>query len=448
MTTCIPRLRRTTTLGLLAAAAATLPLRAQGLAQPEQRMRASVTRSHPEAVTLLTRVVNLPSGTFNVAGVRAVGAVFRHELDLLGFTTRWADLPPAMKRAGHLIAERHATRPAPNAKRILLIGHLDTVFEGRGQRFTRQDTVGRGAGTSDMKGGDVAIIYALKALNDAGVLDQLTVTVVMTGDEEEAGRPLTVARAELIAAARKSDIALGFEGGAASTATISRRGASSWRLKVTGRQAHSAGIFRPGVGYGAIYEAARILTRFQETLASQPYLTFNPGVIVGGTDVAFDSAHVRGTASSRTNIISREVWVEGDLRFLTESQKDSARSTMRSIVAANLPGTNAEIRFADGYPGMPPTDGNRAVLTMFDEVSRDLGYGPVEALPPEKRGAGDISFVAGIVDALDGLGVDGFGGHSPEEGVYLPSLTMAAERAAVLIYRLGTGKRTGQGAVP
>jgi len=411
-------------------------------------MRGYITQTHAEAVALLTRVVNLPSGTLNVAGVRAVGAVFRRELDLLGFTTRWVDLPASMKRAGHLVAERRALRPSPNGKRILLIGHLDTVFEGPGQRFVRQDTVGRGAGTADMKGGDVAIIYALKALKAAGVLDQLTVTVVMTGDEEEAGRPLAISRKDLIDAARKSDVALAFEGGGAATATISRRGASGWRLKVTGRQAHSSGVFRPEVGYGAIYEAARILTQFQETLSKQPYLTFSPGVIVGGTDVAYDSANQKGTAAGKTNIISKQVWVEGDLRFLTDSQRDSARGAMRAIVANHLPGTDAEITFRDGYPGMPPTDGSREILTRFDQVSRDLGYGPVEALAPEKRGAGDISFVAGIVDGLDGLGVDGFGAHSPEEGVYLPSLKMAAERAALLMYRLGTGRRTGEGAVP
>jgi glutamate carboxypeptidase len=290
-----------------------------------------------------------------------------------------------------------------------------------------------------MKGGDVAIIFALKALKAAGALDEMNVTVVMTGDEEAAGRPLTVARRALIDAARASDVALAFEGGDARTATIARRGASGWILSVKGRQGHSSGIFRESAGFGAVFEAARILNEFRERLSRQQYLTFNPGTIVGGTTISYDSGEVKGSAAGKTNIIAKEVVVQGDLRTLTDGQLDSARATMRAIVADHLAGTSATISFDNGYPGMPPSDGNRAILRLFDEVSQALGYGPVEPLPPEQRGAGDISFVSGIVPSLDGLGVAGFGAHSPEEGVYLPSLKMAAERAAVLMIRLTRG---------
>ncbi len=409
---------------------------AQTLSAREARLRAQVAVHFDQAVDLLARAVNVSSGTFNVAGVRATGALYRRELDLLGFTTRWVDLPPAMKRAGHLIGEWRGPRFAAGGKRILLIGHLDTVFEGDGQRFARRDTVARGAGTADMKGGNTAIILALQALKAAGMLDEMRIIVVMTGDEEAAGRPLSISRRDLIAAARESDVALAFEGGDARTATIARRGASGWLLTVQGRQSHSSGIFRDGAGYGAVFEAARILNEFRERLSRQPYLTFNPGTIVGGTDVSYDTAAVSGTAAGKTNIIANRVVVQGDLRFLTDRQEDSARAAMRAIVATSLPGTTATITFEEGYPGMPPTDGAREVLRLFDQVSQDLGYPAIEALPPERRGAGDVSFVAGIVASLDGLGVDGFGSHSPDEGVYLPSLKMAAERAALLLHRL------------
>jgi glutamate carboxypeptidase len=408
----------------------------QELSPREAKIRGYLTANHESAITLLQRAVDIPSGTFNQAGVRAVGALFRRELDSLGFKTRWIDLPASLKRAGHLVAEWSGIRANPNGKRLLLIGHLDTVFEGATQRFARGDTVARGAGSDDDKGGDVAIIMALKALKHVGALDEMRIIVIMTGDEEAAGRPLSVSRRDLIELARRSDVALGFEGGDATNATIARRGASEWILRVQGRQGHSSQIFRGDAGYGAVYEAARILNEFRETLSKQPYLTFNPGTIVGGTDVSYDSAAVRGTTGGRTNIIAKQVVVHGDLRFLTEGQRDSARAAMRAIVANSLPGTTATIWFDDGYPGMPPTDGNRALLALFSEVSQGLGYPAVEGLPPERRGAGDISFVAGIVDALDGLGVSGFGAHSPEEGVYLPSLRLAAERAAVLMIRL------------
>lgn len=425
----------------LIAGASFTSARAQALSPLESRIRAAVAAHYDSAVGLLQRTVDIPSGTLNLAGVQAVGQAYQRELTALGFTTRWAAMPASLGRAGHLVAEWRGPQFATGGKRILLIGHLDTVFEGQGQRFVQRDSVARGAGAADMKGGNVAMILALQALKQAGALDQVQVIVVMTGDEESAGRPLSVSRKDLLDAARRSDVALAFEGGDARTATIARRGASGWVLTVRGRQGHSSAIFRDGSGYGAIFEAARILNEFRERLSKQPYLTFNPGTIVGGTDVSFDSTAVSGKAASKTNIIAKHLVVQGDLRSLTPGQLDSARTVMREIISNNLPGTTATISFEDGYPGMPPTDGNRAILAIFDRVSQDLGYPAIEAMPPERRGAGDVSFVAPIIDAIDGLGVEGFGAHAPEEGVYLPSLKMAAERAAVLMFRLSRPAR-------
>ena len=409
------------------------PIGPTTLSPTESRLRDHVRTHHEDDVTLLETAVNISSGTQNVAGVRRVGEVFASELVAMGFVVRWADMPAAMHRAGHLVAERRGTRGA----RLLLIGHLDTVFEGDGQRFVRDDSIASGAGTSDMKGGDVAMIAALRALNANGALDGSQIIVVMTGDEESAGSPLEDARRDLIDAARRSDVALAFEGGRAARASIARRGSSSWTLEVTARQGHSAGVFTSG--YGAVYEMARILDAFRRELAGDPTLTFNPGLAAGGTTVRRDSSGTALAAAGKTNIISPTAIVQGDLRFLRESQKDSARTRMRAIVAQHLPGTDAEIRFRDSYPAMPPTAAGAELLATFDAVSRSLGYGPVEGDPPESRGAGDVSFVAPFVVGMDGLGVSGRGAHSPEESVNLNSLTMAGERAAVIMYRLITG---------
>lgn len=410
----------------------------KGLSATERKIRSSVERHREAQVDFLERVVNINSGTLNVEGVRQVGDVFRAALDSLGFETRWAAMPASMHRAGHLIAEH---KGKPGGKRILLIGHFDTVFEGEGQHFVRLDTMARGAGSADMKGGDVIILYALRALRDAGALDDANIIVVFSGDEERAGSPLEVARRDLIDAAKRSDVALAFEGGERSVATIARRGDSRWTLRVTGRQAHSSGVFKKGVGDGAIYEASRILDGFREALSDEQYLSFNPGVFVGGTDVTYDTNGVAGTAAGKLNIIARSAVVQGDLRFLSEKQKDDARAKMREIVSHNLPETSAEITFEDEYPAMPPTDGNRALLATYDSVSRALGYGPVRALDPGQRGAGDVSFVAPYVDGMDGLGADGFGSHTPREEVNLNSLPMQTERAAVLISRLAGERR-------
>ncbi len=417
---------------LLAAA----PLAAQTLDRTESRIRDQVRAMREEQVAFLERVVNIPSGTMNHAGVRKTGDVFRAALDSLGFRTRWAAMPDAVDRAGHLVAE-HAGKPG--RARILLIGHLDTVFEGPGQEFVRRDTVALGAGSSDMKGGDAILLYALKAMHRAGALADANVTVVLTGDEESAGDPIAVSRKDLIDAARASDVALAFEGGSRSVGTVARRGASTWLLTVTGTQAHSSGIFGQGAGYGAVFEAARILDEFRRELAGESGLTFNPALVLGGTDVTFDSAHVRGTAATKTNIVAPKVIVDGDLRFLSEEQKERTRARMRAIVARSLPGTSAVIGFSDEYPAMATTPGNLRLLAVYDTVSRALGYGPVEANDPTRRGAGDISFVAPIVDGLDGLGALGSGAHSPRESVSLAALPMQTERAALLIYRLSRG---------
>ncbi len=213
-----------------------------------------------------------------------------------------------------------------------------------------------------MKGGDVVLVYALKALRDVGRLDDANIIVVFNGDEEAPGLPLSISRQALRDAAAQSDIALAFEAGTQSLASVSRRGASSWLLTVQARQSHSAGVFSRGAGYGAIYETARILDTFRRELAGQPDLTFNPGVILGGTHVTYDTAHLAGSADGKTNIIAPTAVVPGDLRFITEGQKDSARARMRSIVADHLPGTTAEITFEDGYPAMPMTPGGEHLI--------------------------------------------------------------------------------------
>lgn len=405
------------------------------LNRAEQTMRAEVAKHKEDQIAYLERLVNIPSGTLNMAGVREVGRVIGATLDSLGFTSRWVDVPAEMKRAGHLVST-HVGKPG--SPRMLLIGHLDTVFEGENQRFERVDSIGKGAGTTDIKGGDVIMLYALKAMQAAGTLKDANITVVMTGDEEYPGEPLSVARAALIDAAKQSDIALAFEGGSRTMATIGRRSASEWVLKVTGQQAHSSGVFR--IGYGAIYEAARILDEFRLELAGEENLTFNPGTIVGGSDVSYDTETQRGTTASKTNIIAPVTWVQGDLRAMTPEQIAGAKAKMTEIVGRHLKGTSAEITFSEGYPPMAVTPGGEKLLAFYSDASAALGYGALTASNPATRGAGDLSFVAPYIDGIEGLGALGSGSHSPNESVNLPALIMQTERAAVMLYRLSKEK--------
>ncbi len=401
---------------------------AQGLSAEERRIVAGVDARIAEATALLERVVNMPSATQNLMGVREVGEVFQQEFTALGFTTRWVDMPPEMKRAGHLVAEH----PGKQGKRVLLLGHLDTVLEG--ERFRRNGATAHGTGVNDMKGGDVILLHALKALNDAGLLDPVRVSVMLTGDEESSGEPHETSRGDMVALAKRSDVALSFEGAVRDTATVARRGFSDFTLEVKGSTGHSMGIFGPDRGAGAIFEASRILTEFYEQLRGEPYLTFNPSMILGGSDVQFDVDH--GTATGKPNVVPGKVIVRGDLRFISEEQKESVRKRMREIVSRHLPKTDATISFGDGIPAMSPTPANAQLLEQLSRASLDVGGTAIKALDAAERGAGDISYVAPYVAGLDGLGIKGEGSHAPGETADLESLPLLIKRTALMLYRL------------
>jgi glutamate carboxypeptidase len=415
---------------LVLALAGLAPAHAE-LDRTERAIAKHAAEGQPAAEALLQKVVDLESPTENAPGVRAVGDAFAEELRAIGFRTRWVELPAGMKRAGHLVAETGGTR----GKRLLLLGHLDTVLAG--EKFRREGARAFGTGTADMKGGVVVMMQALKAMHAAGALDGLRITVMLTGDEEDAGMPISESREPMLELARASDVALSFESAIDGTATIGRRGINSWTLEVTGETGHSSGIFGPDRGSGAVFEAARILAAFQAELGAEKYLTLNPSVIVGGTKAALDD--YRGSAEGKTNVIAPVAWVRGDIRYISLDQERSARERMEAIVARHLPRTGATLRFDDGaYPPMTPTPANEALLQVLDGASRDLGLGPVAALDPAKRGAGDIGFIAHLLPCLDGLGSGGGENtHAPGEYTGLDTLTPMAQRAAVLIHRLG-----------
>lgn len=407
----------------------------QKLSKTEQSIIQTVTNNHQEALRFLEKTVNMNSGTMNLEGVRAVGMVFKEQLEALQFETKWVEMPKEMHRAGHLFAEQQGQK----GKKILLIGHLDTVFEEDSpfQQYNVEGNIAYGPGVNDMKGGNVIVLYALKALYENGLLEDAQIIVAFTGDEESTGKPLSISRKDLIDAAKKSEIGLGFETSTGfNYATVARRGSSGWELRVTGKRAHSSGIFNEQIGAGAIFETSRILNSFYEDVKGEQYLTFNPGVILGGTDIEFDKAESEGKAFGKSNVVAQEVLVKGGLRFISEEQKENAWVKMKEIVSQNLPHTSAKIAFTDSYPAMQPTQGNLKLLELLNEVSRDLGQGEVEAYDPGKRGAADTSFVADYVDCLDGLGTMGNGAHTTKESLDLTTFEALTKRTALLIYRL------------
>jgi glutamate carboxypeptidase len=399
----------------------------------EQKLIKDIDANMPSAIQLLKESVNINSGTYNIEGVKKVGAMYGKELSALGFKVEWISMPDSIKRAGHLVATKKGTK----GKKLFLIGHLDTVFEPNmppNPFRMLNDSMATGQGINDMKGGDVIIIAALKAMNQQGLLKDASITVYMTGDEENAGNPREISRGDFIERAKKHDIALAFETavGMDKIATA-RRGASSWSLETEGVQGHSSVVFGKG-GYGSIYEASRIIDEFREKLSKEPDITVNPGLFIGGSEIDVNNTAQKGNASGKSNIISPKTVVIGDLRFLTEQQKENARTMMSQIVSNNLPGTKANIKFQDGIPSMAPTAGNEALANMVSEASKNLGYGEVK--PNTKLGAGDISYIANFVDGLDGFGASGQGAHAPGETIYLNEFPKLIKRSALVIYRL------------
>jgi glutamate carboxypeptidase len=410
---------------------------AAALAPAETRMVETVDRRLESNIGLLERLVNQNSGTNNIEGVTTVGRMMRAELEALGFAVRWIPKPET-KRAGHLFATHQGK---PGTKRLLLIGHLDTVFEPDSpfQTFSRKGNDAFGPGVDDNKGGMVVMLAALQAMKEAGTLKGANIEIALTGDEEEAGSPRAVARAELIEAGKRADVALDFEGlvreNGRDMGSIARRSSNTFELSTSGETGHSSAIFSKSRGDGAVFEMARILTAFRAELP-EPSLTFNIGLLAGGERVDIDGERVRATVNGKSNIIPPTAFAVGEFRSLSPEQTARVRAKMEAIVARNSPLTGAKIVFNDPYPPMAPTEGNRAILARLNAVNRDLGLPEMPELDPLRRGAGDIGFVAAHVDGLAGLGTSGSGAHTQEERIDLDSIPLQAKRAAILMTRL------------
>lgn len=412
---------------LLCALAAAVRL-AAGLTPDEQQIARLVDAQAGAFAGELETAVRIDSATENLAGVRRLGEHFAAQLTELGFASRFVELPASTGRAGHLVAEHKGTK----GKRVLLIGHLDTVYPGGD--FRREGDIVLGSGVNDMKGGDVVLIAALRALHAAGALADTQIIVVMTGDEEAVGHPQEVARRDLFEAAQRSEVALSFESAIGRTGTVARRGSISWELEVQGVTGHSSGIFSAAMGHGAVFETARILQGFYDQLRPLDGLTISPALVAAGVEA--ELSRTEGKLSGKTNIMPQRSLVRGDLRTVSAGQLAEAQARMQAVVKQNLPRTSAVLTFSEGYPAMAPTPANYALLAQLDQASRDLGLGEITAFDPRARGAGDIAFVSPPLPGLDGLGLGGSGAHTRNESADLRPASELVKRAAVLIYRL------------
>jgi glutamate carboxypeptidase len=418
----------------------------QAMAPVESAMVKAVDGETPAAIGLLEKLVNINSGTMNLAGVVAVKDVVAPEIEALGFKVRWVPLESLDGRAGDLVAEHACSAGAGKCgKRLLLIGHVDTVFEPSSsfQRYSivpgTNGNVATGPGVVDMKGGLVVMLTALKAMKAAGTLDNAEIRIVLSGDEERHGEPVSVARKDMIDAAKKSDVALEFENSlrvdGKDAVRVARRSANTWELETSGRSGHSSQIFRESMGYGAVYELARILDAFRKELP-EPGLTFNVGLVLGGATAKWNETKTGGEITGKTNVIPPVALASGDFRTLSNEQTERVEAKMRKIVADHLPRTGATIQFVEAYPAMAETEASRALVGRLNEINTALGLKEEVVADAMQGGAGDIAFVAPYVPGLVGTGALGEGAHAEGETVYLDSIPTQAKRMALLMYRL------------
>lgn len=434
-----------------------------GLAQTpltpvESTMVRSVDARNAAAIAFLEKLVDINSGTMNIPGVIAVKDEIVPRLASLGFTTHWVPMDEA-HRAGDLVAEHACPLGAGECgKRMLLIGHMDTVFEKDssfqvysvlpGADGSTPGNVATGPGTNDMKGGLVVMLTALGAMQSAGVLDTAEIRIVLSGDEEHHGDPISLTRRDMMDAAKMSDVALEFESGVrlrgpggsyTDTISISRRSSISWHLDTTGKSGHSSQIFSNNMGYGAIYELTRILDAFRTQLP-EPGLTFNVGLVLGGATAALNETMLGGAATGKSNVVPPVAIAIGDIRTLDNGQTERIEQRMREIVGKHLPRTGATISFDEAYPAMPATEAGHELVRQLNAVNASLGFPAMPELDPMLRGAGDISFVAPFCPGLVGVGAMGEGAHADTETVYLDSIAKQAKRNALLMYRLSQQK--------
>lgn len=411
----------------------------------EVKLIQAIDADTPASITLLEQLVNINSGTMNLPGVVAVKDAIQPRLEALGFKVVWRPMADVDHRAGDLMA----THPCPRGsgkcgKRMLLIGHMDTVFEPSSsfQKYSivpdTSGNVATGPGVNDMKGGLVVMLLALDAMKSSGALENAEIRIVLSGDEERHGIPAEVSRKDMIDAAKQSDVAMEFETGGTvngeDAASISRRSVDDWELVTKGNTGHSSAVFSEGKGFGAIYEMARILDEFRRGLP-EPGLTYNVGLVAGGSTAELNAAQTGATAMGKSNVIAPTALAKGDLRCLSEEQAARIREKMQAIVAQHLPQTTATLTFAEGYPAMAPTPAGHALVEQLNAVNATLGLPAEGEMDPMRRGAGDIAFVAPYVPGLVGTGAMGEGAHAEGETVLLDSIPRQAKRATLLMYR-------------
>jgi glutamate carboxypeptidase len=383
---------------------------------PVDALRAAVLASREAYLADLASLVNLDCGSYSPQGVNRVADHVLARLETLGAT---------VQRIGH-----HPTAGEPqlgdlvvghlpgNGPRLLLIGHMDTVFEAGTAAARPYRTVGEratGPGVTDMKSGLLAGLTALAALQAHGARPAVT---FVANPDEEIGSPFSTPHIRGLVP--DHDVALVLECARANGDLVSaRKGIADAEVVVTGRAAH-AGI-EPEKGRHAILAAARHVEAIQALNGRWPGVTANVGVIQGG---------------SRPNVVPASCRYEVDLRATSADAFDAAWEELAAIVAMPDPvGTTAQLRRTAHHPPMERTPATARLVALAVAIATELGFAVGDAATGGASDANTTS-AAGL-PTLDGLGPVGGDDHSADEWLDLTSVVPRVTLLASLIDRIG-----------
>ena len=380
--------------------------------------------SHSNFLADLATLVNVDCGTHNKAGVDRVGEWIRARCVAWGWEV---ERLPQADYGDCWIARLHGANERANAGRLMLIGHLDTVYPdgtaaARPMRFEGNKILG--PGVCDMKGGLLVGMYALHALQ-AEAFDDFAEIVFFFNSEEEVGSP--VSRSIYSPIAQQMDAAIVFESARANGDIVSaRKGSAEYRLTVKGKSAH-AGV-EPEKGANAVIELAHQLQALYKLNGIAPGVTVNPDVIGGGT---------------KSNVIPDEAWALIDVRAV-----DAAGAEVITQVLANwpaqttVPGTQVALSGRFSFAPMAKTPATAKLAQLAKEAARDLGFAINDMAT---GGASDANTIAGLgVPVIDGLGPVGGLDHSPDEYIEAESIVPRAALAAELIRKILSEKELGE----
>jgi len=379
-------------------------------------LQAAVAARYARYVGDLASLVGIDCGSYTPAGVNRVADIVNGTLTELGATVeRVAHVPSEGERQlGDLVIGR---LPG-SGPRLLLIGHMDTVFEpgtAAERPFRIDGERALGPGVSDMKGGLLAGLHALDALRS---VDRRPSVTFVANPDEEIGSPFSTPHIQGLIG--EHDAALVLECARANGDIVSaRKGIADYEVTITGRAAH-AGV-EPEKGRSAILEAAHQVLALQALNGRWPSVTVNAGVIEGGT---------------RPNVVAASCRMELDLRAASSSEFELAAAEVEAIVSRpTLEGVSATMRKAAFHPPMERTPGNARLAALAIAIAGELGFGLRDALT---GGASDANTTtAAGLSTLDGLGPVGGDDHSADEWLDLSSVVPRTTLLAALIDRVG-----------